>query len=276
MRFFRHVPGPPVGQFVEFLWYYDSCFPDHTMENCLPDGSFELVINLQEEPRKLFDRQDHARYRTFRRAWLSGTQSSYIVIDALPASSMMGAHFKPGGASVFMPLPAGELRDHVVEMDCIWGHDIWGWREQLLAAPSPAAKFRLLELQLLARLRVEKSASLRRRRVVWALDRFLRGTSVERLRTVVDELGVSHKHFIEDFSREVGLTPKVFCRIRRFQDILSRINAGKAVEWADVACACGYFDQAHFIKDFREFAGLNPTKYLSYRLEYPNFVPIDE
>src|SRR6267378_1293981 len=96
MRFCRHVPGLPLRLFVEFFWCYDSWYPDHAMENCLPDGSFELIINLQEQPRKLFDREDISRHRAFRRAWLPGTHSGYIVIDALPASSMMGVHFKPG------------------------------------------------------------------------------------------------------------------------------------------------------------------------------------
>src|SRR5260221_8838468 len=77
MRFCRHVPGLPLGLFVEFFWYYDSWYPDHAMENCLPDGSFELIINLQEQPRKLFDRENSSRHRAFRRAWLSGTHSGY-------------------------------------------------------------------------------------------------------------------------------------------------------------------------------------------------------
>jgi AraC-like DNA-binding protein len=245
------------------------------MENCLPDGSFELIINLHQEHRKLFDREDNARYRTFRRAWLSGTHSGFIVIDALPASSMMGVHFKPGGASAFLSLPASELRDQVVELDLVWGRAAWDWRDRMLAAPDPEAKFRVLEQLLLERLQAAKSSPDRRRRVAWALSRFEQGNGVGSIRTVAEELGVSHKHFIEEFRREVGLTPKVFCRIRRFQDVLVRINTGKAMEWADVACACGYFDQAHFINDFKVFAGLNPSTYLSHHLEYPNFVPID-
>jgi AraC-like DNA-binding protein len=275
MRFCRHFPSPPVGLFVDFFWYYDSCFPDHAVENCLPDGAFELIINLQEQPRKLFDREDYGRYRTFRRAWLSGTHSGYIVIDAQPASSMMGVHFKPGGASAFVPLPAGELRDQVVDLDHVWGTAAWDWRERLLAAPHPSAKFRLLEQFLLERLRAVKSSPERRRRVNWALGRFDRENGIESIGAVVEELGVSHKHFIEEFRREVGLTPKMFCRIRRFQDVLALINHGKDVEWADVACACGYFDQAHFINDFKVFAGVNPSAYLSHNLEYPNFVPVD-
>jgi AraC-like DNA-binding protein len=84
---------------------------------------------------------------------------------------------------------------------------------------------------------------------------------------------VSHKQFIEQFRREVGLTPKLFCRIRRFQEVLGLIHSQKTVNWADVACSCGYFDQAHFVNDFLAFAGLNPSAYLDRRLEEDqNFV----
>src|SRR5260221_4159391 len=152
MRFCRHVPGPPLGLFVEFFWYYDSWNPDHARENCLPDGSFELIINLQEQPRKLFDREDGSRYRAFRRAWLSGTHSGYIVIDTVSASSMMGVHFKPGVASAFMRLPANELRDQVVELDLVWGRTAWEWRGPVLGGRRPSAKIPGLGRVLLGRL----------------------------------------------------------------------------------------------------------------------------
>ena len=70
------------------------------------------------------------------------------------------------------------------------------------------------------------------------------------------------------------MTPKLFCRIRRFQEVLVQINARATLEWADLAYSCGYYDQAHFVHDFQAFAGLNPSVYVSHRIDYPNFVPI--
>ena len=91
---------------------------------------------------------------------------------------------------------------------------------------------------------------------------------------VAGELGVSHKHLIQRFRDEVGLTPKRFCRIRRFRSVLSAIQNQHTVDWADLACACGYFDQAHFIREFRDFSGLNPSAYLTQRGEYLGYVPV--
>ena len=71
---------------------------------------------------------------------------------------------------------------------------------------------------------------------------------------------------------EVGLTPKHYCRIRRFQRAVTLANCGRHVDWPQVALDCGYFDQAHFINDFRSFSGLTPTRYLAARTPFQNHV----
>jgi AraC-like DNA-binding protein len=120
---------------------------------------------------------------------------------------------------------------------------------------------------LLQRLAAAGAKPAGNRGVSWAIGQFLREPHLQSIAAVSHDLGVSHKQFIEQFRREVGLTPKLFCRVRRFQEVLKLIHAQHAVKWADIACGCGYFDQAHFVKDFLAFAGLNPSAYLDRRLE---------
>src|SRR5437660_11775793 len=112
MSIYRHISAPPLNQYVDFFWYYVDLSPDHDREHVLPDGSFELIINLQEIPRKLFDQNDSSRHIQFKRGWISGAQSRLLVIDALQRPSMIGAHFKPGGAAPFLGLPADALAHH--------------------------------------------------------------------------------------------------------------------------------------------------------------------
>jgi AraC-like DNA-binding protein len=276
MIFCRQIPGEPLARFVDWLWFYQGYQPLHRREHVLPDGTFELVINLREEQRKLFDRAGGDRYTSFRRGWLSGIHSEYIVIDAVADSSMIGVHFKPGGIAPFLGLPADELAGRVVEMDAIWGGACWELRERLLAAPGPAAKFRLLEQFLLRRLGLGKSDGMRRDRISWALEKFRKDPSALKIQSVVDQIGISHKHFIAEFRQHVGLTPKLFFRIQRFQQVLLQITSQKSVQWADLACACGYFDQAHFVHDFQTFAGINPTAYRTRHLQERNFVPLPD
>jgi AraC-like DNA-binding protein len=274
MIFHRYIPGPPLGEFIEWFWYYDDFYPLHRREHVLPDGTFELIIELRDQPRRLFNRNDSNRHESFRRGWFSGSHSEYIVIDALPNSSMIGAHFRPGGVTPFLGLPADELRDRVCELDAFWGRSAWDLRDHLLAATSPHAKFQCLEQFLVDRLRRSESAVYRRARVTWAVQRFLHEPHGITISDVVGETGISHKHFINEFRRHVGLTPKLFCRIQRFRQVLTEISHRRTVDWADVAFSCGYFDQAHFVHDFQAFAGLNPTAYLRYQPGDPRFVPV--
>ena len=89
---------------------------------------------------------------------------------------------------------------------------------------------------------------------------------------MTDSIGLSAKRFIERFREQVGITPKVYCRIRRFQRAVTMATRGRQVEWTRVALDCGYFDQAHFIHDFRSFAGLTPSAYQSARTSFQNHV----
>jgi AraC-like DNA-binding protein len=144
-------------------------------------------------------------------------------------------------------------------------------RERLLEAKSAAAKFRILEQTLLSR---AKAPLLRHPAVDFAIKEFVRVPHARTIADVTAQSALSPRRFIRIFADQVGLTPKLFCRVRRFQEVLRTIQSRQEVDWADVAVACGYYDQPHFIADFKAFSGLNPTAYLRIRGEHLNHVPL--
>jgi AraC-like DNA-binding protein len=77
------------------------------------------------------------------------------------------------------------------------------------------------------------------------------------------------------FREQVGLTPKLFYRLHRFQGVLWQTALGAPVDWSDVALAGGYCDQAHLAHEFRDFSGISPTAYLASERTVVNHVPID-
>src|SRR5262249_25955700 len=91
---------------------------------------------------------------------------------------------------------------------------------------------------------------------------------------VADTVGMSQRCFIERFRHEVGMTPKLFSRVQRFQAVVKAVHKLADVDWADVAAACGYFDQAHFIHDFKTFSGFTPAAYFARKSEHQNHVPL--
>jgi AraC-like DNA-binding protein len=92
---------------------------------------------------------------------------------------------------------------------------------------------------------------------------------------VVKQSGYSHRRFIELFARAVGLTPKVYARVRRFQRALHRAHGPDRESWVELAAAEGYSDQSHFNREFRESAGLTPTEYRHVSPTFAHHVPVN-
>jgi AraC-like DNA-binding protein len=265
-------PHPPLSNFVELLWFAEGTPAAHARERLLPTGTMELVINLRDDAMRIHESQNRKRVQSFRGSVVCGAQSGFFVIDTASQASVMGVHFKAGGAFPFFKMPADELCDAHVSLETLWGPVAGGLRDQLLGEESVEVKFRLLEQALLAQARRPLA---RHPAVGFALQEF-QAAPARAIGALTGQIGLSTRRFIEVFSQEVGLTPKQFCRIRRFQDVLRRVHPRKEVDWADVALDCGYYDQAHFIHDFRGFSGLNPTTYFAQRDQHLNHVPIRE
>ena len=172
-----------------------------------------------------------------------------------------------------MVLPAGELQDTNVELDTLWGAEARDLREQLLAAKTPEAKFHALEHALLAK--IVKPLDPPHPAVQFAVGNFRRLPN-RAVSSVTDQIGLSERRFIRLFAEQVGLTPKLFCRVQRFQKVLRHIARSSSIDWTEIALSCGYFDQAHFIHDFRAFSGINPSSYLLQQTAHRNHVPLKD
>lgn len=271
MIYRTYIPRPPLSEFVYLFWLYEGHNPPHAKERCLPTGTMEMVIDLRQEELRVYDGHNHEQFQSFRTALICGAHSQSFVIDTASQASVMGVHFKPGGAFPFLRLPAGEFRNAHESLETLWGAKAIELRDRLLEAEAPAAKFSILERTLLEQ---AGQPLARHPAVAFALKEFQDTPHSRTISGVSDRTGLSQGRFIRVFSDEVGLTPKRFCRVRRFQEVLRLINEAQQVEWAEIALECGYFDQAHFIHDFRAFSGLTPTAYLARRTQHLNHVPI--
>ncbi len=271
MLYLTHIPLPPLSHFVEWFFFYEGFAPPHTKEKRLPDGAVELLINLREEPKLLFDNHDQGKATEFKRSWISGQQEGYIVIDVAGESSMMGIRFKPGGGWPFFPFPMSEIQNGVVELDLIWGREAHFLQEKLVAASSPALKFHLLENFLLDWANGQLDANPYIDFAVQALQHPGEDFSIKWL---TQKTGISHKHLIRTFDKCIGVKPKMLARILKFQKAIHLLEQRQTVKWTDLAYDCGYFDQAHFIKEFQQFSGINPTSYFDVRGESINYLPV--
>lgn len=263
-------PRQILRPFVETLWSIDQTTPSirSERERVLPTGAMHLVIRLTDHPLRLFDDHDARTSRALGHSVVGGARSSYYVRDISEAASSVGAQLRPGASEILFGVPANELANRHTPLEDLWGNAAIALRERLIAAHSPEQRLDLFESFLVNRLPRFHGMHPA---VAHALERF---TSTSSIRDVVRETGYSHRGFIALFNRTVGLTPRLYCRVRRFQRALG-LTAGKtSSSWIDIALDAGYSDQSHFNRQFREFAGMTPAEYDQLSPSSPNHVPV--
>jgi AraC-like DNA-binding protein len=171
----------------------------------------------------------------------------------------VGIHFEPGGAAGLLGLPAGELADAHVALEDLWGPHAVELHDRLRTARSTEERFLILERALVGR---RSRAAAMRGEVAFGLERL--ETPGAEIRAVAREVQLSQRRFIQLFTERVGMTPKRYARVRRFQRALARMGDGSRT-WAQVAFDSGYFDQAHLCRDWTELTGLSPAAFQRLR-----------
>lgn len=231
----------------------------------MPTGEAAIIFNLRDEPIRTYDWKNLNRFETFGQAVLAGARSEPFVIDTLQQERVFGIQFRAGGSFPFFRMPASEAENRDIALDCMWNAAANRMRERLLEAESIPEMFAIAAevlMQQLARPLELHPA------VVFAARRFSANPHTATVTSVLGAIGLSHRRFSQLFHDQTGLTPKSFCRVRRFQRVLRSIHIARAVEWTQIALDCGYFDQAHFIHDFQSFSGFTPTGYIENFFKY--------
>lgn len=258
MLYRERQPRPQLVPFVECIWTLenDVGVAPSAPERILPDGCSELILNFGAPFLEHFDDGTRVRQPLH---FVVGQMTQPISIAPTGDVQLIGVRFQPGGAFPFFRIPMTNLTNRVVELDAV---DIQLQRELLSAAagvPRLAQKVTAIENALIERVRDFTSSS-------WILDlaaTVVRGggqTSVDKL---ASDTGVTVRQLERRFLREVGIGPKLLSRVLRFQQVFRAIESNPH-GWAPVAADCGYYDQAHLIKDFQQFAHQTPTVLLAH------------
>lgn len=248
-HYIARPPAPPLAEVVEYVWASKGA-PVHAYERVVPTGTLELAISLVEDGGTMRDADGRER-------WMSGTlvSGAYrrpFTFATRENASVVGVHLRPGRASAILGVPPSEIVDCHVDLEALWGRRARELRERLCEATTTEQRFRILEAELASRLREHRQHPS----VEYALD-VLAGPQA-RVADIAEHAGISQRRLIEQFTMAVGLTPKRFGRIMRYHRATA-LARNSSIEWARVAQECGYYDQAHLIRDFRELAEVTPT-----------------
>ena len=177
----------------------------------------------------------------------------------------VGVHFTPWGLAPFLPMPAAELCDRPATVERIWGGPaVAELRHRLTSAETPDEMLQVLEDELVRRLRAIDGLDIVRHMSSAIAET---GGAVP-----ISSLGVASRasstYLAKRFKEVIGVNPKRLARSYRFTATVLAIDVSAPIDWGDVAAGAGYFDQAHFVHEFRAFTGLTPTRCVDVRQRF--------
>jgi AraC-like DNA-binding protein len=269
-------PRPALRPFVKTVWVADQPVPPvpgaPARERVLPTGGMHLAIRLTGEPVRYLGHPADPEGRRLGYAVVGGARAGPYLREAPGPSRSVGAMLQPGASELLFGVPACELAERHTALEDLWERRASELRERLLEAGSPSRQLDLFESLLAARLPEVRGLHPA---VAHALARFAAPDSLlPPVRAVVRETGYSHRRVIALFRSAVGLAPKLYCRVLRFQRALERIARDPRSGQVDAALEAGYSDQPHLVREFQAFAGITPGEYAAAPPRLPNHLPI--
>jgi len=257
--------------FVKDIWISDHARDARLTrfrENALPDGRMHVVIRLAGTPIRILDDR-HPSGHNYGYSVIGGARASFYTREVSKPTRAIGATLRPGAAQALFGATALELAHRHTRLTDVWGAQADMLRERLLELAEPRLQLDFFEAHLMMRLPQVKGVHPAVAQALAELHAF------DDVRAMVARSGMSHRHFIELFGQSVGLTPKRFVRVQRFQRMLSLLARNPRQSWTNLALHAGYSDQAHFNNEFREFAGITPEQYRAADPHSPGHVLVE-
>jgi AraC-like DNA-binding protein len=255
VRYREFAPQPALAPWIRLIWTLelDDWRAFGPPERILPDGIVELVFHWGEPFTTAFaGRAAELQPRSFAIA----QARSFVEIAPRGRSGFVSVRFEPGGVCHFMRPPVSSFTDSLAAAGDLWGRAVDDLESALGEAGSPAARVGLLERFLLAQLERHHKPGVSE--LVAAL---FACPGDARIATLCRELGVGERRLERTLQAAVGTSPKQALRVARFRRAGTRLRKDRGRDLAELALACGYYDQAHFNGDFKALSGLTPLEF---------------
>jgi AraC-like DNA-binding protein len=261
----EYPPCPELEPYVECFWSSVSTEIQPGLADkpqiVLPDGCIDILFDFGEHGHVI----DPGGTRTGAQrnpsaSMIVGTMTRPLTVPVTNREHLVAVRFKPGKAHAILRLSAGEITDHLVSLADLWGSAARSVESELHDTGEPARQAACLERKLIQALGSNDRSDKSLDPIVSFVIGHSGTVSVEAL---ASHAGLTRQQLARKFDRYVGLSPKTFCRVIRFKNLLTRARRSREIDWTALALDLGYFDQSHMISDFKEFSGLAPQRFLS-------------
>jgi AraC-like DNA-binding protein len=257
MHYREFQPQPSLARFIECFWTLESesNLSESEPDSILPDGCVELILNFSAPFRELKEGGKEEEQPVH---FVVGQMTHPVSIAPTGAVKLLGIRFHPGGTLPFFRIPMHELTNQIVELNSIDGKLAAKIVVAASSSPTPSLQIAAIEACLADRANSCDSDSGITGLAASAV-RLGGRITVEKLS---ESAGIIGRQMERRFLREIGIGPKLFCRILRFQQVFRAVEH-ESMGWAAIAAECGYYDQAHLIRDFQQFARQTPAVFLT-------------
>jgi AraC-like DNA-binding protein len=255
-------PAPALRPYVDrYVGYRQAGFAPGVHRG-LPSRHLTFIVSLAD-PVDIAGMPDPGQRPGAHQAFVSGLHTGPALIRHDGTQVGVSLQLTPLGARALLGLPAGALAGSVVDLDDVLGRTAGSLVDRLVGAATWTDRFAVLDDVLTRRLAEPDRLPAE---TVRAWHRLVATGGTVDVATLAREVGWSRRHLSERFRTELGLPPKVLARILRFERARRLLRQPDRPALADVAGACGFYDQAHLNRDFRELAGCSPTTWLAEEL----------
>jgi AraC-like DNA-binding protein len=256
MRYQEIVPSPRLAPYVHCLWIFEASEPGAGTDRIVPDGRPELVIHFG---RPFAEVGGDGLATPQRVAIFAGQVTRPLALRSAGNAGVLGVRFRPAGARAFLGMPMRHATDQRIALDQLFAGEGAALAAAVGNAASDAERANIAEVFVLARVASHGHAD--DAIVARSVARIEESAGAIRLPELVSAAGIGRRQLERRFGDAVGIGPALLASIFRFRSVFDVIERDGSRPWTDAALAAGYFDQSHFIREFRRFVGCTPSEF---------------
>ena len=262
MNYQVYTPTPELQQFVKCFWTLeDGPVADPVHQRVLPDGCMEMIFHYGDLYKQYFE---DGSFIVQPRSFVFGQITKYIEIAPTGVSGIVSARFLPDGVLPFITRPIVELENKAVSLSELFGKSGSDLEERVIAASENHERIKIIESFLLSRLSDPATIDNITKHCVNVIMESRGQVGVVEL---AGKLKINRRNMERKFSSVIGMSPKQLSRVVRLQATLKMLEQKQFSNLTSLAYENGYYDQAHFIKDFKEFTGMSPKLFFADNLK---------